>query len=266
MSLILKKTKLSYKDQEVHALLFLPDPSKEVKPSFGVFTHGYTSHKASILSWPSRLVEEGMSCIIFDLPGHYLGGFAEVENFEEFKAEAPNLFELGFQALKNAFIEEFPLYDHYFDSDELKVAIGGHSLGALLSLLALEKMSLENVMAVCVGLGLPPAGVTHIFDTPFYKSTLNIRGQLVSPALCPKNIFPWIKEAKEDLSMKDSRVHFITGEDDLVVGDDGSERLVKNINHSGNHVSLEKPSRLPHHQPELAASHVKRFLKEQGFI
>jgi hypothetical protein len=266
MSLKLKKTKLSYMDQEVHALVFLPDASKTIKPSFGVFTHGYTSHKASILNWPSRLVEEGMSCIIFDLPGHYLGGFSEVESFDDFKTEAPKLFVKALEVLKQEFLLEFPLNGHFLDDDEYKVAIGGHSLGALLSLLALSDINEPNINAICVGFGMPPKGVTHIFDTPFYKSTLNIRGQLVSPGLGPKKVFPWIKEAKEKLSVQNKEIHFITGADDLVVGEDGSERLVKLLSEQNNHVSLEKPSRLPHHQPELAASYVKRYLKDQGFI
>ncbi len=266
MTIKIKKIKLSYIDQEVHALLFLPDASKVVKPSFGIFTHGYTSHKASILTWPSRLVEEGMSCLIFDLPGHYLGGFNEVEDFELFKTEAPKLFTQALTCLKDCFLEEFPLYEHYLDSDELKVAIGGHSLGALLSLLALEEMNESDLTAICVGFGLPPEGVTHIFDTPFYKATLNLRSQLVSPGLDPKKVFPWIKKAKEKLSIANHNIHFITGDDDLVVGNDGSERLVKSLAQYGNHVTLEKPSKLPHHQPELAAVHIKRSLKELGLI
>lgn len=268
MTVKLIKTQLNYFDQKINALAFLPDPSVEIKKGMAVFTHGYTSHKASILNWPTRLVEEGMPALIFDLPGHYLGGFSEVESFESFKTETPRLFIQGLEVLKKLFVENFPLNEHFLDDPEMNYIFGGHSLGAMMSLYAidLEEAKAINARSICVGLGLPPEGVTHIFDTPFYKSTLVIRGQLVSPNLDPKEVFPWIKEAKEKMTISGHKVHFITGKDDLVVGDDGTERMAKILSDHGNEVSVEKPTKLPHHQPEMAAGHVKKYLKKQGIL
>ena len=117
-----------------------------------------------------------------------------------------------------------------------------------------------------VGFGLPPQGVTHIFNTPFYKSTLHLRAQLVSPQLPPDEVFPWIKKRKEELDLTMQRIHFITGEDDVVVGKDGSQRLAKQLSDLGNDVTIEAPKRLAHHQPELAGPYIKKFLKSQSFL
>src|SRR5690606_26545950 len=89
--------------------------------------HGYTSHKGSILTWASRLAEEGMSTIIFDVPGHYLGNFSEVESFDDFKNYAHELFAEAFE-LGQAELS------HTIDG----VVLGGHSLGALLALKAMQ--------------------------------------------------------------------------------------------------------------------------------
>ena len=119
---------------------------------------------------------------------------------------------------------------------------------------------------VAVGFGLPPQGVTHIFNTPFYKSTLAVRAQLVSEAINPDNTFPWIKEEKEALNLTHKSIYLLTGEDDVVVGKDGTERLKDQLLALGNDVVLEKPSKLAHHVPENAAPHIKKWLKDQGFF
>ncbi len=62
------------------------------------------------------------------------------------------------------------------------------------------------------------------------------------------------------------RIHFITGEDDLVVGKDGSERLAKILESHGNQVTVERPTKLGHHLPELAAGYVKKYVKSEGII
>ena len=155
------------------------------------------------------------------------------------------------------------------DPESTKLIIGGHSLGALLSLKAISLPSLQEFKTrqVCaVGFGLPPEGVTHIFDTPFYKSTLAIRGQLVSEAIKPDVMFPWIKEEKEALDLTQESIYLLTGEDDVVVGKDGSERLRDQLLALGNDVVLEKPNKLAHHLPESAAPHLKKWLKDQGFF
>jgi hypothetical protein len=253
------KTNLVVDEFEVHALGFLPEAINSVKPnSLAIFTHGYTSHKGSLLTWASRLVEEGMPCLIFDLPGHYLGGFSEVPTFEIFQKKAHRLFIEGYQTLlKETGVDHV---DH--------VILGGHSLGGLLALKALALKEFEEVKtrAICVGLGLLEEGKTHLFESQFYKSTLNLRSQLVSPELAPDALFKWIRFEKNNLEVKNHIVHLITGEDDLVVGDQGTERIAELLKINGNTVSLEIPSKLPHHFPEQAASFIKKYLKKEGLF
>lgn len=267
-----KKLFLNYQNQKTNALIFLPevDGEKEVtvKSTFAVFTHGYTADKSSILNWPARLSEMGASCILFDLPGHYLGNYSEVLDFEYFTRHAHELFYTAFLALKEAFLEEFSLHEHLLESDHLKLVLGGHSLGALLSLKALmlpEFREFER-LSMAVGLGSAPKNITHVFDTSFYKSTLNIREQLVSPELKPDNVFPWIKHEKENLDIHNASVHLISGADDVVVGENGVERFAEELTINNNRVTIEKPSKLPHHEPQLAAAYVKKHLKKINWL
>ncbi|EQC50953.1 alpha/beta hydrolase [Bacteriovorax sp. DB6_IX] len=241
----------------VNAMAFLPPQESVKEDRFAIFTHGYTSHKGSLLNWAARVSEENVPAIIFDQPGHFLGSYHEIEGLDVFKDVAPQFFLRAYEYLKS----------HYPQGGQ-KLVIGGHSLGALTSLMALERelFTVNELLCVCVGFGLPPAGVTHIFSTPFYKSTLNLRGQLVSENIPPEQVFPWIKEKKEELEISRQRIHFITGDDDVVVGKDGSERLVEFLEEQGNHVTIEKPKRLAHHMPELAAAHIKKFLKDSSFL
>lgn len=256
MNYHIEKTNLKVGNTIVNALAFIPHTENIKSDKFAIFTHGFTSHKASILNWAARVAEENIPSIIFDQPGHFLGSFHDVESFEVFKQDAPELFKSAFNFLKS----KFP------DGGQ-EVVIGGHSLGALTSLIALERELFEvPVKCICVGFGLPPEGVTHIFNTPFYKSTLHLRGQLVSEKLNPDIVFPWIKEKKEELEVSRKTIHFITGEDDVVVGKEGSELLAQALRNLGNDVSIEKPKRLAHHAPELAAPHIKKFLKDQSFF
>lgn len=260
------KQLLPYQNQKTNALIFLPEVV--TKASFAILTHGYTADKSSILTWPIRLAEVGVCCILFDLPGHYLGNYSEVEDFEHFKNHAHELFYTAFLSLKNSFIEDFPLHEHLLASDQFKLVLGGHSLGAMLSLKALMLPEFRDFqkLSVAVGLGMAPKDVVHIFDTPFYKNTLRIREQLVSPALNPGNVFPWIKKEKETFDIHDSTIHLITGLDDLVVGEDGMERFASSLIAKNNSVTMEKPAKLPHHGPEMAAAYVKKHLKKINWI
>lgn len=264
MSLEIIPTKVPFSDEsstiELDAFCFIPELGKEVK-TVSIFTHGFTSHKGSLLNWSLRLAEEGVAGILFDLPGHYLGCFTELKSFESFTRNCTQLFPNAFKALKH----KVPS----IDETETKLILGGHSLGALLSLKAIEDPSFKSfhsLQAICVGLGFPPKGVTHIFDTPFYKSTLLIRGQLVSPSIHPDKMFPWIKEEKENLKVSNQNIFLLTGEDDFVVGKDGAERLKEKLEDLGNHVDLEKPAKLAHHLPENAAPHIKKWLKDKGLF
>ncbi len=263
----IQKITLDYQNEQTNALVFLPDMDREneghIKSTFAILTHGYTSDKSSIINWPIRLAEAGVSCLLFDIPGHYLGNYSEVRDFDYFKEHAHELFLSAFKKLEENFIEEFPLYGHLLEKDQLKLILGGHSLGAMLSLkaLMLPAFSQYEKRALAVGLGMAPKAVVHLFDTPFYKSTLNVREQLVSPELRPDNVFPWIKEEKETLNITGQHIHLITGVDDLVVGEDGMERFAESLIAKKNTVTFEKPTKLPHQEPQLAAPHVKKYLK-----
>ncbi len=248
------KEYLPYADQKTNAMLFLPDEDVETKSTVAIFTHGYTADKGSIINWPIRLAEMGVPCVLFDLPGHYLGNYSEVESFDYFKDHAHELFYSAFTLLSDFKIDE--------------VILGGHSLGAMLALKALNLPQFQNYnkRAICVGIGMAPKNVVHLFDTPFYKTTLNLREQLVSKALCSANVFPWIKKEKEDIKLLGHTIHLITGIDDLVVGNDGTERFKELLELQGNIVTIERPTRLPHHEPQLAASHVKKYLKKMELI
>ena len=76
----------------------------------------------------------------------------------------------------------------------------------------------------------------------------------------------WIKEEKQRLDVENQTIHLITGADDLVVGGDGMERFIENLSPKNNKVTFEKPSKLPHHEPQLAAAHVKKYLKKINWI
>jgi alpha-beta hydrolase superfamily lysophospholipase len=254
---------LQYADQKTHILYFFPDVEVEVKSTFAILTHGYTADKSSIINWAYRLAEAGVPCALFDLPGHYLGNFSEVLDFDYFKAHAHELFLQAFHELKKVFLQEYPLNDSFFEKENLKVIVGGHSLGALLAIkaLALEGFADIEKRAVGVGIGMAPKNVVHLFDTPFYRSTLKVLEQLVSPALNSDNVFHWIRDEKQRLEVDNQDIHLITGLDDLVVGEDGMERFREYLEIKNNRVSIEKPTKLPHHEPRLAASHVKKYLK-----
>lgn len=258
---------ITFENDKTNAMYFIPDEMNEENPTFAVFTHGYTADKSSILNWCLRLTEVGVPCALFDIPGHFLGNYSEVASFDYFKEHAHTLFSSAFDGLTKSFLEEFPLNEHLLDAGSLKLVLGGHSLGALLSIKAasLNKFSDFEKRVIGVGLGMAPKDMVHLFDSPFYKSTLNIREQLVSKALTADNVFPWIKEEKERLSLKDNHVHLISGEDDLVVGEDGVERLKEVLERLGNVVSIDKPTRLPHHEPQLAASYVKKYIRKIGW-
>ena len=250
-----------------NALVLVPSKMDEMVDTIGVFTHGYTSHKASILNWPLRLAEDGIPCILFDLPGHYLGTFSEVESFEAFKLNAPLMFGSALDAMKECLDDQSVPFE--LAPQTQKLIVGGHSLGALLSLMSLSTERIQEFdtrQCVAVGFGLPPEGVTHVFDTPFYRSTLNVRGQLVSPALKPDIMFPWIKEEKEKLDLMGEDIYLLTGEDDVVVGKDGTERLAQQLESLGNRVIVEKPKKLGHHLPENAAPHIRKYLRDLGFF
>jgi hypothetical protein len=120
---------------------------------------------------------------------------------------------------------------------------------------------------VAVGIGIGQRQAAHLFETAFYEKTLSIRRQLVSPNLDSKEVFAWLKEAKENMVLSNQRIHMITGEDDIVVGNLGMEVFQEILEKQGNVVTTDKPKRLPHHEPALASAHIYSFLKNHfGWI
>lgn len=254
---IIKKTH-NYRSWECQAFACFPGPEKEVR-GLALFAHGHTSHKETVLGWATRLAQDGITAWALDLPGHYLGSFAEVESLGEFKSYAHQVFWSAISSCERS---------HSLLKKDIPFIIGGHSLGALMALKADEGLKNQKRpdLILCVGLGMPPKGKVHVFDSPFYQATLDIRAQLVSPPLSPKNVFPWIKEEKENLTITNQRIHLISGEDDVVVGKDGAKVMAEVLESLGNKVTYEIPRKLSHHEPSLAAPHIRKFLKDENII
>lgn len=238
-----------------NAAVFLPEAG-EAKNIRALFTHGYTASKSDNVSWAQRLSEAGIPCAIFDLPGHYLGSINKVDSFESFTENSHNGFETA-----AAFLQD----ELGTASAPDKYILGGHSLGALLSVKALELPMFEECesMAIGVGLGIGQHKTAHIFESSFYQKTLNIRRQLVAPELDSDNVFPWINEEKKNISVAGKRVHLITGSDDVVVGEGGMKAFQEALEANGNNVSSNEPKRLPHHEPSMASTHIFHFLKKE---
>lgn len=238
-----------------NAAVFLP-PKEARRNIHALFTHGYTASKSDNIAWAQRLSEAGIPCAIFDLPGHYLGSLNTVDSFEDFKQHAHKGFITAAQFLGEEIGEA---------TEPERYILGGHSLGALLSVKALALPMFENTesLALGVGLGIGQHKTTHIFESSFYQKTLNIRRQLVCPELDSSNVFPWINEEKRSITLAGKRVHLITGEDDVVVGEGGMAAFHKHLEDQGNTVTSQAPKKLPHHEPSMAATHVFHFLKKE---
>lgn len=239
----------------INSISFIPDFNEsEYKDCVAIFTHGYTASKSDCLNWAQRLSEQGVPCIIFDQPGHYLGSFNDFESFETYKDEAHTLFVNALNELKTHFKDEFS-----------HIILGGHSLGGMLSLKAigLKEFDKYKTIAIGVGVGISQHKTTHLFESSFYQKTLNIRRQLVTKALDADIVFPWIKDEKLELDIIQKRVHLITGEDDVVVGTGGQKALADLLESNGNNVSFKEPKKLPHHEPSSAATHIYSFLKSE---
>lgn len=245
----------------VNALAFLPSLEKQIKTEWAIFSHGYTSHKGDCLNWATRLVESGVPCLIFDHPGHYLGSFHDLESWDDFKDHVHELYGEAFNRLE-ALMQTHLGVGQY--PTPTGIILGGHSLGALTSMKALELPVFQKYkrVAVAIGIGIGQHKAVHLFETAFYEKTLSIRRQLVSPILDTKVVFGWIKEEKETLTISNQRIHCITGEDDVVVGAGGLEAFVEVLERNNNAVTFDKPKRLPHHEPGAATAYLYAFLKD----
>jgi predicted esterase len=237
-------------------ICFSPEGQEHYKNALAVFTHGYTAEKTPLLPWAIRLADFGIPTIIFDLPGHYLASFTELDSFENFKANAHKLFSVALHELK--------LKSKFQMNAETRIILGGHSMGGLLSLKALmnDDLSPYTKLGLGVGVGIQDGEKKHLFETKFYEKTMHIRSQLVSPHLNPTDVFSWLYEEKKNIQTFHQRISLITGEDDAVVSHHGAERFKSLLEDHSNIVNLEKPSKLPHNSPELAAGSVYRQVKE----
>lgn len=243
-----------------NGLAFLPstaDDAPSIKCEWCVFSHGYTASKSDCLNWATRVCEAGSPAIIFDHPGHYLGGINIVNSFEEFSAHAHKNYALAFEKLEE-------LMQEHSITECKTLVLGGHSLGALLALKALnlEEFSNLETLAIGVGIGISQHKSVHLFESDFYQKTLNVRRQLVSPSLDSDLMFPWIKDEKLKLNLFQKRIHLITGLDDVVVGSGGMEALRFELSQQ-NHVTANGPTKLQHHDPSGAATHIYSFLKKE---
>lgn len=238
---------------QFNAAVFLPDPD-ERKDVWAIFTHGYTASKSDNIAWASRLSDAGIPCVVFDLPGHNLGSINKIESFEVFKSHAHEGFETAAQFLSETLREDSPS----------KYILGGHSLGALLSVKALEldRFNSDNSIAIGVGLGISQHKSTHLFESSFYQKTLNIRRQLVASEIDSDYVFPWIDEEKKSIGISGKKIHLICGEDDVVVGKGGMQAFKEHLIANRNEVSSNEPKKLPHHEPSMAATHIYHYLKK----
>ena len=244
----IERINLNTKNLSTTGLLFIPErPSTK---HCAIFSHGYTTHKGSILTWAQKLMDLEIPCLIFDLPGHYLGNYSDVQIFNHFANESWELFSKSFDAIKENFNHEFiPL-------------IGGHSLGALISLMAAEKNPYFK-HNICVGLGSLEKDDVHLFNTPFFKDTMKLRAELVSSCLNPKVMLPWIATQKQSLHLENNHIYLIAGKDDIIIGGtEGVERMASYLKEN-NQVHIELIAKLPHHLPENAGLFVKKIIKEK---
>lgn len=250
MPVKLHKQTLQNEHFQFNAIAFVPEnPATQI----ALFTHGYTASKADCLNWAQRLSDANITSVIFDLPGHHLGSYNEIPSLQVFKDHAHECFETSFSFLKT------------FVPNPETIILGGHSLGALLAVHALELPCFENLqkLAVCIGLGISQHTKTHLFETSFYEKTLNIRRQLVDEKIDSDAVFSWIKEDKLNIQVKNQRIHMITGLDDVVVGEGGMEAMAFHLKSLNNNVTTLEPKKLSHHEPALAASHIYAFIKKE---
>lgn len=250
------ETKVHYQTLEhelfkMNSMSFIPANPHE-KKCIAIFTHGYTASKNDTLPWAQRLSEGNIPSIIFDLPGHKLGGYYPIKSFDDFKEHA-----------HECFISAYKMLLSQIDFEAEHIILGGHSLGALLALKAMELDEFSNAMALGIGLGISQHKNNHLFESDFYQKTLNIRRQLVDENIDSDLVFPWIKDEKISYQVRERRIHLITGADDVVVGQGGMEALHFMLQNLNNNVTMHEPKKLPHHEPGLASGHLYHFLKKE---
>lgn len=265
MNIKINKTTLDFIDgHSINALIYSNRDLKKIRPIIALFTHGYTSHKGDLTSWASQLSMSGITTVIFDLPGHYLGSYNEVNDLKTFQEKGPNIF---INAYKGA-ISYLESTNCPLRPDDFTIILGGHSLGALMSILAmkLDFFADKNKINISVGIGMGDRSATDTLSKPFFKHFLQMRTQLVSESLSPSNIFPWIQKSKRDIFIENSRIHLITGLNDSLVSDQAVESFYTHLSQMNNQVTLERPQNLPHELPGNAIPFIKKFMRKEKMI
>lgn len=257
MDLTIKFSLLCSPQFQVESIIFLPEKEK-IKNAQAIFTHGYTSHKNSLFNWGKRLVQMGIPTILFDLPGHYLGSRNELQSFEQFCDHSYKLFKEAHNLLNKA-IQEQQINQ---DADPF-VILGGHSLGAMISLQSLQEKEFSDVSnkaSLLVGYGMPISDKHHVFEGTLFEDMLKIREQLVSPHIPPAKVFRWIAQQKENLHIEKQTILLLNGENDIVVPEQSQTIMQDYLEKKGNQVISSRPKNIPHHEPELAAPHLPSLL------
>lgn len=254
MSLKIIKKTISNSLFNFNTMTFIPMESSKKCSARAIFTHGYTASKSDCINWAQRLSEINIPSLIFDLPGHHLGSFNSVGSFDDFS-----------QHSHECFIDAFDLMNTLVEQKCETLILGGHSLGAMLAIkaLKLDAFSHLNRLAIAIGLGIGQHKTVHLFESSFYQKTLQVRRQLVDKNLDSNLVFPWIKQEKKNVAIAGERIHLITGQDDIVVGEGGVESFRLKLESQGNHVTTSEPRKLAHHEPSKAATHVYNFLKKE---
>jgi len=254
MSLKIIKKTIQNKYFTFNAMIFLPNSEETSYTNWAIFTHGYTASKSDCINWAQRITEINIPTVIFDLPGHHLGSYNSVNSFEEFRDHS-----------QECFLDAFNLLQEHLNGPCTHLTLGGHSLGALLALKALELPAFKDVekLGIAVGIGIGHHKTIHLFESSFYEKTLSVRRQLVDEKLDSDIVFPWIKDEKINIQIEGHRVHLITGLDDIVVGEGGTQTLMDKLVEHGNNVTYSSPRKLPHHEPSKAATYIYNFLKKE---
>jgi len=236
----------------VNSLLFIPKPEIKIN-CYAIFTHGYTGHKGDILTWGQRLADCGITVLLFDLPGHFLGSFNDVPSFTDFKVNAYKLFDKAIT---------------YFNIQQNdKLIIGGHSLGAFLALQSLNYNCFNQyqTICICVGLGIQQQAKSLSEHNSIFHNMLKERSNLISKNLAPQKMFTWFYDRINSLSIYNQKIFLISGTNDFLIQENHISNLQNTLS-INNQVTVIRPDNLPHHCPDRAVIHIRKLLKTIGYI
>lgn len=255
---------LSVSDVSVNALLFVPQDADASSSSVSfasvaICTHGYTSHKGDLIAWADKLTGENIPTLLFDLPGHYLGSFNEVSSLASFFTVAPALFKQAFLQISN----------HIQLTSDVKIILGGHSLGALVSIIAggdQSQWQSHHLLHICVGLGVSAGLSKHLFSAPLFAEIMQMREQFVSSCLQASSLLPELYKQKLALKPVQQKIILMVGEDDIISPPADVSRLKKQLEQYTDDVEMITQKHMPHNLPERAATTIRSVLKSRNYI